>query len=500
MGVKGLQFFRDQCCPEACVTADLRQVATHHAAKILRDSTSAAHNTGPTMVVDGMACLRHWYSCKDWVCGGQWKEYEDVVKRWVEAFTSAGIRLVFFFDGVVEEKKRAMWVRKESILDYGEQPGGEVFCLPSGLATFTPFALRSLKQEVFCSVQETDYEIANYARQNNCMGILGQDTDFIIYDSAPYFSVSKLWMKTLITVMYDRHKLCQNIGLTTAQLPLLSCLLRNDVVSEEKTQHIRNQGWAGHREVREVSRTAGLFRAGGQNQAPRLNFNSRRALKGGGGGETTQSEGLTRPLGRPRIRPRRPPVHCALGGLEPALQTLSQEDVDAYLSRAVLKYLFHPVIKRDFAFLSQLPLLCSRALQLGSLYVRGLSHLLGANSASGQPLPSAALMPWQSFDGRLFHPKYLLAHSGTEKLQRKSFCWTKPSPAVQTQSAATKSSDHAPVDRRNDRHTGETLHCPSSTLCLRVVWICSHLTVTEPGIMSSNHVNMVQRLSTMFSL
>uniref|UniRef100_A0A672GK24 Family with sequence similarity 120B n=1 Tax=Salarias fasciatus TaxID=181472 RepID=A0A672GK24_SALFA len=444
MGVKGLQFFRDQCCPEACVTADLRQVATHHAAKILRDSTSAAHNTGPTMVVDGMACLRHWYSCKDWVCGGQWKEYEDVVKRWVEAFTSAGIRLVFFFDGVVEEKKRAMWVKRRHrvhgeiskifthIKKY-EQPGGEVFCLPSGLATFTPFALRSLKQEVFCSVQETDYEIANYARQNNCMGILGQDTDFIIYDSAPYFSVSKLWMKTLITVMYDRHKLCQNIGLTTAQLPLLSCLLRNDVVSEEKTQHIRNQGWAGHREVREVSRTAGLFRAGGQNQAPRLNFkptrlcqkqcngniqtSSRRALKGGGGGETTQSEGLTRPLGRPRIRPRRPPVHCALGGLEPALQTLSQEDVDAYLSRAVL-------IKRDFAFLSQLPLLCSRALQLGSLYVRGLSHLLGANSASGQPLPSAALMPWQSFDGRLFHPKYLLAHSGTEKLQRKSFCWT----------------------------------------------------------------------------
>lgn len=63
---------------------------------------------------------------------------------------------------------------------------------------------------------------------------------------------------------------------------------------------------------------------------------------------------------------------------------------------------------------SQLPSLCSRAVQLGSLYVRGLSHLLGANCASGSPLPSGALMPWHSFDGRLFHSKYLLAHSGVD--------------------------------------------------------------------------------------
>jgi len=65
----------------------------------------------------------------------------------------------------------------------------------------------------------------------------------------------------------------------------------------------------------------------------------------------------------------------------------------------------------------QLPLLSSRAVQLGSLYVRGLSHLLGANTASGCPLPNAALMPWHSFDGRLFHSKYLLAHRGIEKTE-----------------------------------------------------------------------------------
>lgn len=73
------------------------------------------------------------------------------------------------------------------------------------------------------------------------------------------------------------------------------------------------------------------------------------------------------------------------------------------------------MIKTNISFSLQLPFLSSRAVQLGSLYVRGLSHLLGANCASGCPLPSAALMPWHSFDGRLFHSKYLLAHGGVEE-------------------------------------------------------------------------------------
>lgn len=72
--------------------------------------------SGPMLVVDGMACLNHWYSCEDWLCGGQWKEYVDILKHWVEAFTSAGIRLVFFFDGVVNEQKRQVWVRSETFL------------------------------------------------------------------------------------------------------------------------------------------------------------------------------------------------------------------------------------------------------------------------------------------------------------------------------------------------------------------------------------------------
>ncbi|XP_034730200.1 constitutive coactivator of peroxisome proliferator-activated receptor gamma isoform X2 [Etheostoma cragini] len=586
MGVKGLQYFMDRCCPEACVTVNLRDMARQHVAKNQQD---------PTLVVDGMACLRHWYSCKDWVCGGQWREYMDVLKSWVEAFNSAGIRLVFFFDGVVEEQKRQEWVKRRHRVNgevskmfhylkaHGEQPGKELFCLPSGLASFTPFALRSLGQEVFCSVREADYEIASYARQHGSMGILGQDSDFIIYDSALYLSVAKLRMDSLTTVMYHRQRLCQTIGLTVTQLPLLACLLGNDVVSQEQMQHIRNNAMAAYRinspvrhsgapqgqMVLAVSHFVSSLRdreeqeTGLIPQSLNLSAPQRELLKRGvhsyllPGQEALQQDDMSalpsasafekhfspqilkacrekhvaaegfmvysvvfegvnecsntledkenaellpqalvyKPcrqriygllllhghdvgsIDLPRIREwfvysgnplKEPdmvnPVPLGFPGDQPSLdflwfstspevsalrlksfllildcqeyselygaiedsllaalclvtyivlqvQTLSQEDLDAYLSQAVCMRLKSPQELQQI----KLPFLSSRAVQLGSLYVRGLNHLLGANCASGCPLPSAALMPWHSFDGRLFHSKYLLAHSGTEK-------------------------------------------------------------------------------------
>uniref|UniRef100_A0A8C4ECK2 Constitutive coactivator of peroxisome proliferator-activated receptor gamma n=1 Tax=Dicentrarchus labrax TaxID=13489 RepID=A0A8C4ECK2_DICLA len=592
MGVKGLQLFMSRCCPEACVTVNLREMARQHVTKSQQGSTTTA-NSPPTLVVDGMACLCHWYSCKDWVCGGQWREYLDVLKSWVEAFTSAGIRLVFFFDGVVKEQKRQEWVKRRRrvngevskifrhIKAYGEQPGRNLFCIPSGLATFTPFALRSLGQEVFCSVQEADYEIASYARQHGCMGILGQDSDFIIYDSAPYLSVEKLRIDSLNTVLYDRQRLCRTIGLAVTQLPLLACLLGNDVVSEERMRHIRNDAMATYRinnpvppfdapqgqTVLAVSHLVSSLWARKEEdpefipQTLNLSAPHRELLKMGicsyllpqqealqqcdnstlmsapafekhvspeilkacrekhvaaegfmvygvvcdgviQCSNTLEDEedaellpqalvykpcrqhiyGLLLLHGQdgssvdlPAIRewfvyPGNPlkepdmvhPLPTSLPCDQPnldllwfgngpevaalrltyflsifdcqefselygaiddsllaalclvtyiALQTLSQEDLDAYLSQAVCLRLKSPLELQQI----KLPFVSSRAVQLGSLYVRGLSHLLGANSASGCPLPSTALMPWHSFDGRLFHSKYLLAHSGTEK-------------------------------------------------------------------------------------
>ncbi len=252
MGVKGLQYFMETCCADTCVPVDLKQMAVDHV-KAHPDRTA-------TVVVDGMACLRYWYRCQAWVHGGQWQEYMHILQEFVDEFTAAGIRLVFFFDGTVEDQKRAEWVKRrlrvnqdiarifQHIKTHSQQPNSsDLFCLPSGLATFSRFALKSLGQETRCSVREGDFEISEYALSHNCMGILGQDTDFVIYDTVPYLSINKLSLNSMTTVLFSRERLCQVLKLHMTDLPLLACLLGNDVVSEQQMQHLRNNALASFR-------------------------------------------------------------------------------------------------------------------------------------------------------------------------------------------------------------------------------------------------------------
>ena len=265
MGVKGLQGFVENAIPDTCVEVDLKEMAVQH--------RQAWPGRIPTLAVDGMACLRLWYSCQSWVHGGQWREYLHLLEDFVGAFTAAGIRLVFFFDGVVENCKRKEWVRRrlrvnkdvarvfQHIKLHGQQPSRDLFCLPSGrLATFSTFALKSLGQETWSTVLEADYEIASYALQNGCMGILSQDSDFLIYDTAPYLSVSRLQLDRMSTVRLSREKLCRALHLHLGDLPLLACVLGNDTVPEQRLQQLRSKCMAeSHRKCSQTPNHAKVF-------------------------------------------------------------------------------------------------------------------------------------------------------------------------------------------------------------------------------------------------
>ncbi|XP_070590013.1 constitutive coactivator of peroxisome proliferator-activated receptor gamma isoform X2 [Erythrolamprus reginae] len=245
MGVRGLYTFVVTACPDGCQVVNLKDVAENHC--------RTYPGSVPVLVVDALSCLRPWYTPKSWVCGGQWREYCSSLESFINRFTTAGIKLVFCFDGLVEQKKRKEWVQRrlrnnkeiakifEFIKANKQQPGRQMFFIPSGLATFTRFALKSLGQEMIRSLRESDYEIANYARNNNCMGILGDDTDYLIYDTVPYFSISKLRLDSLETVTYSREDLCHGLGLHVLDLPLFACLLGTDIVPEGAMGGFRNR-------------------------------------------------------------------------------------------------------------------------------------------------------------------------------------------------------------------------------------------------------------------
>lgn len=255
MGVRGLQGFVGSTCPHICTTVNLHELAESHRAKY--------PGSTPTIVVDAMCCLRYWYTAESWVCGGQWREYYSALRDFLAAFTSAGIKLIFFFDGTVEPGKRDEWVKRRlknnreisRIFHYikskREQPGRNMFFIPSGLAIFTRFALKSLGQETFCSLQEADYEVASYGLQHNCLGILGEDTDYLIYDTCPYLSIGDLCLESLQTILLCREKLCESLGLRVSDLPLLACLLGNDITPEGMFESFRYKCLSSYASVKE---------------------------------------------------------------------------------------------------------------------------------------------------------------------------------------------------------------------------------------------------------
>lgn len=255
MGVRGLQGFVASTCPQVCTVVNLKELAERH--------RSQHPGCTPTIVVDAMCCLRYWYTPESWVCGGQWREYFSALREFVKTFAAVGIKLIFFFDGMVEQDKRDVWVKRRLknnreiakifhyIKSHRKQPGRHMFFIPSGLAIFTRFALKSLGQETLCSLQEADYEVASYGLQNNCLGILGEDTDYLIYDTCPYFSISELCLDSLDTVMLCRQKLCESLGLGLADLPLLACLLGNDIVPDGVFESFRYKCLCAYTAVKE---------------------------------------------------------------------------------------------------------------------------------------------------------------------------------------------------------------------------------------------------------
>ncbi|XP_055472114.1 constitutive coactivator of peroxisome proliferator-activated receptor gamma isoform X4 [Psammomys obesus] len=255
MGVRGLQGFVGSTCPHICTVVNIPELARQHRNKYPECT--------PTIVVDAMCCLRYWYTPESWVCGGQWREYFSALRDFVTAFTSAGIKLVFFFDGMVEPGKRDEWVKRRlknnreiskifhHIKSKRDQPGRNMFFIPSGLAIFTRFALKTLGQETFCSLREADYEVASYGLQHNCLGILGEDTDYLIYDTCPYFSIGDLCLESLETIMLCREKLCESLSLHVADLPLLACLLGNDITPEGMFESFRYKCLSSYASVKE---------------------------------------------------------------------------------------------------------------------------------------------------------------------------------------------------------------------------------------------------------
>ena len=251
MGVKGLQTFIEQHCPGGLIDIDIEGIA--------RDFQQC-YGKKPVLVVDGMGCLNKLYTpFMPWIFGGQWVEFLEEVRCFLDAFKRVGIDLVFIFDGVVERAKYAEWVKRriserhrlvkifQCIRETGRHPGPKLYMTPSGLGTYTAFALKHLGATVYYSQIDGDTAIFQYYKKHGLFGVLGQDTDFLIYDIERYFSLNSLRYKRKLEVkMYNRFRLCEELQLHPVHLTLLACLLGNDLIPQTELSQF-------HREITHTS-------------------------------------------------------------------------------------------------------------------------------------------------------------------------------------------------------------------------------------------------------
>uniref|UniRef100_A0A8D2B746 Constitutive coactivator of peroxisome proliferator-activated receptor gamma n=1 Tax=Sciurus vulgaris TaxID=55149 RepID=A0A8D2B746_SCIVU len=112
---------------------------------------------------------------------------------------------------------------------------------------------------------------------------------------------------------------------------------------------------------------------------------------------------------------------CLLIYLFVQVDTLCLEDLHAFVAQALCLQGKSAAQLVDL----QLEYISPRAVQLGSLLVRGLTTLALVNSACGFPWKTSEFMPWNVFDGKLFHQKYLQSEKGysVEALLEQNRSW-----------------------------------------------------------------------------
>ncbi|XP_030834411.1 constitutive coactivator of peroxisome proliferator-activated receptor gamma isoform X2 [Strongylocentrotus purpuratus] len=99
--------------------------------------------------------------------------------------------------------------------------------------------------------------------------------------------------------------------------------------------------------------------------------------------------------------------------------TLRSCDVDAFVAQAICFQSHRPASLERL----KVPRVSPRAVHLAAIFVRGLTTGLCTNSTCCLPFQMESLMPWYTFDGKLFHIKYLAAENGSTLHQ---LCDNKP--------------------------------------------------------------------------
>nr|XP_029720203.1 uncharacterized protein LOC109428089 [Aedes albopictus] len=215
--------------------------------------------TPPVIVIDLMS-LYHPVSMADLpglLCGGRFNQVAHQLDSFFAKLANLGARLVFFYDGPVQETKYDTWVQRQDekyhkmleVIDAVDR-GSDLYWMANRMQRAIPnntmYPLKQIASEYgelkVSVLKECDQELAAYANQVGAIAIISNDTDFMIFKGFwRYWSAKDINFETLDTMEYNRVALVRNLGLSFKQMRLLATLGGNDMIKYEEVRHFHSK-------------------------------------------------------------------------------------------------------------------------------------------------------------------------------------------------------------------------------------------------------------------
>ena len=219
------------------------------------------------LVMDAESCLDRLYGgyYSDWVCGGQWSHMLEFMSTLFQTMAQSNIHTATFINGTLDPARVDSWVAEQLKLKQnvkntlrhlhkrGTPPPKVWWVPPTGVRSVVRLALRHLGLPINCTVDSHTLEVVFFLRENGYHGILGDHSDYTIFDPPRYFSAQKMKLTLKLTletqeidmdeVRFMKDKCSENssyfiqvaksFDLNPNRFSLMAALLGNHVLSDK---------------------------------------------------------------------------------------------------------------------------------------------------------------------------------------------------------------------------------------------------------------------------
>ncbi|XP_043207106.1 constitutive coactivator of PPAR-gamma-like protein 1 isoform X2 [Amphibalanus amphitrite] len=268
MGIQDLQRYIEAHVPGACVPVDLLKIA--RGVTLHRPRTPGSRHRPPAavelcLVLDAEGCLDRLYGgyFSDWVCGGQWNRMVQFLSILVQTVQNNNMELAVYFSGALELPRMREWVGRQynqrrdinqalkHVALKATPPPKVWWTAPACLRTALRMALRHLKVQVLCSVEDHRQEVMAFCRENNYHGVMAEDAEYLLLGPPRYFSAKQMkltYKGSLETKEFILNEVARGLDLQPNRFCLLAALLGNYQLTEEELAefHGRLASRAGH--------------------------------------------------------------------------------------------------------------------------------------------------------------------------------------------------------------------------------------------------------------